>query len=102
MSDTDYIQVWSTTGTTVGLERASLIIEPLRDGAGNHYIALADDYDTEHRKPWLVTHEDHPNVAGIEKQYGWYFETVVTEGVEPEDFMRYRNVDQRLEVGVNR
>jgi len=38
-----------------------------------------------------------PQTAGIDKQYGWRFGEIITDGVELEDFTQYRNVDQGLD-----
>jgi len=97
MTDPDYIQLRTEAGTIVGLETASLVIEPLNDSSRNGYIAFANGYGPENTIPWVVEEANFSRTEGVEKQYGFYFEDVVTAGVEPEDFMRYRNTDQQLE-----
>jgi len=94
MTDTDYIQLRSGTGIIVGLETASLVIETLNDVTRYDHIAFANGYDPEQWRPLTVEHESHPQTAGVEKQYAWRFEQVVTDSVELEDFMRYRNIDR--------
>jgi len=97
----DYILLRSITGIRAGLETASLGIEPLHDDSGNNYIAFADDYISLLRKPVLVEDANYSGATGIDKQYVWRFEEVVTGSVELEDFMGYCNVDRKLEADVD-